>query len=171
MWLSIKLPQPPIPASPASQAWHPWLVWLLMDMDSMLASGGASLLQGVCCSFPGEPQVAVEIVYEAQDFFLDLEPISGALEAKWEINNMQDTEVFICTSPLMNTVWMRSTTRWRIRPQVVEDDILMRDKLPHLALPCSRRQLLSWSDIWMKTTDSKEGARKGRQASREPQQS
>ena len=59
MWLSIKLPQPPIPASPASQAWHPWLVWLLMDMDSMLVSGGA--MQGVCCSFPGEPQVAVEM--------------------------------------------------------------------------------------------------------------
>ena len=69
-------------------------------------------------------------MYEAQDFFLDLEPISGALEAKWEINNMQDTEVFICSSPLMNTVWVRSTTRWRIRPQSVEDDILMRDKLP-----------------------------------------
>ncbi|VCX37969.1 unnamed protein product [Gulo gulo] len=40
-------------------------------------------------------------VSETQGFFLDLEPISEALETMQEMNNMLDTEVFICNSPLM----------------------------------------------------------------------
>ncbi|KAB1264814.1 5'-deoxyribonucleotidase; cytosolic type [Camelus dromedarius] len=61
-------------------------------------------------------QDKVASVYEAPGFFLDLEPIPGALEAMREMNDMQDkgchhpvqllhlpcsTQVFICTSPLM----------------------------------------------------------------------
>lgn len=38
---------------------------------------------------------------ETQGFFLDLEPISEALETMQEMNNMLDTEAFICNSPLI----------------------------------------------------------------------
>ncbi|XP_067403628.1 5'(3')-deoxyribonucleotidase, cytosolic type [Emydura macquarii macquarii] len=39
-------------------------------------------------------------VYESLGFFLGLELIPGAIEAMQEMIHMQDTEVFICTSPL-----------------------------------------------------------------------
>ncbi|PNI32429.1 NT5C isoform 13, partial [Pan troglodytes] len=37
----------------------------------------------------------------APGFFLDLEPIPGALDAVREMNDLPDTQVFICTSPLL----------------------------------------------------------------------
>ncbi|XP_040100552.1 5'(3')-deoxyribonucleotidase, cytosolic type isoform X1 [Oryx dammah] len=100
-------------------------VRVLVDMDGVLADFEAGLLRGFLQRFPGEPHVPLEerrgffareqyralrpdladkvaSVYEAPGFFLDLEPIPGALEALREMNEMQDTQVFICTTPLMN---------------------------------------------------------------------
>ncbi|KAI4533912.1 hypothetical protein MG293_016931 [Ovis ammon polii] len=99
-------------------------VRVLVDMDGVLADFEAGLLRGFLQRFPGEPHVPLEerrgffareqyralrpdladkvaSVYEAPGFFLDLEPIPGALEALREMNDMQDTQVFICTTPLM----------------------------------------------------------------------
>lgn len=71
-------------------------------------------------------------VYEAEGFFLALELIPGALEAIQEMNNMQDTEVFICTSPLMKYEYrVGKKYRWGknpLGPQFVECNILRRDK-------------------------------------------
>uniref|UniRef100_F7A8Z1 Jupiter microtubule associated homolog 1 n=1 Tax=Equus caballus TaxID=9796 RepID=F7A8Z1_HORSE len=77
-------------------------------------------------------QEKVVSVFEAPGFFLDLEPIPGALEAMREMNDMQDTEVFICTSPpekydysvYEKYCWVEK----HLGPQFVERIILTRDK-------------------------------------------
>ncbi|XP_013364106.1 PREDICTED: 5'(3')-deoxyribonucleotidase, cytosolic type isoform X3 [Chinchilla lanigera] len=157
-------------------------------------------------AFPIKDKVAS--VYEAPGFFLDLDPIPGALEAMREMNDMQDTEVFICTSPLLKydhcvgekglqaALTLLSPTQYRwverhLGPQFVERIILTRDKTmvlgdlliddkdsiqgleqaphwehilftcchnQHLALPPTKRRLLSWSDSWRDIIDSKRGA-------------
>uniref|UniRef100_A0A8D2IP20 5', 3'-nucleotidase, cytosolic n=1 Tax=Urocitellus parryii TaxID=9999 RepID=A0A8D2IP20_UROPR len=140
-------------------------------------------------------QDKVASVYEAPGFFLDLEPIPGALEALREMNAMPDTEVFICSSPLLKfDHCVGEKYRWverHLGPQFVERIILTRDKTvvlgdlliddkdtiqgleetpswehilftcchnQHLALPPSRRRLLSWSDNWREIIESKRAA-------------
>ncbi|XDB61619.1 PREDICTED: 5'(3')-deoxyribonucleotidase, cytosolic type [Capra hircus] len=130
-------------------------VRVLVDMDGVLADFEAGLLRGFLQRFPGEPHVPLEerrgffareqyralrpdladkvaSVYEAPGFFLDLEPIPGALEALREMNDMQDTQVFICTTPLMKyDPCVPEKYRWvekHLGPQFVERIILTRDK-------------------------------------------
>lgn len=193
-------------------------VRVLVDMDGVLADFEAGLLRGFQRNFPREPYVPLEerrgffareqyralrpdladkvaSVYEAPGFFLNLEPIPGALEAMREMNDMQDTEVFICTSPLLKyDHCVREKYGWvekHLGPQFVERIILTRDKTmvlgdlliddkdtiqgqeetpswehilftcchnQHLALPPTRRRLLSWSDNWKEIIDSKREA-------------
>lgn len=88
-------------------------VRVLVDMDGVLADFESGLLQGFRRRFPGEPHVPLEqrrgflaneqygalrpdlaekvaSVYEAPGFFLNLEPIPGALDALREMNDMQE---------------------------------------------------------------------------------
>ncbi|XP_015359771.1 5'(3')-deoxyribonucleotidase, cytosolic type [Marmota marmota marmota] len=180
--------------------------------------GDGSAARAAHRRFPGEPHVPLEqrrgflaseqyralrpdladkvaSVYEAPGFFLDLEPIPGALEALREMNAMPDTEVFICSSPLLKfDHCVGEKYRWverHLGPQFVERIILTRDKTvvlgdlliddkdtiqgleetpswehilftcchnQHLALPPSRRRLLSWSDNWREIIESKRAA-------------
>ncbi|XP_021562293.1 5'(3')-deoxyribonucleotidase, cytosolic type [Carlito syrichta] len=140
-------------------------------------------------------QEKVASVYEAPGFFCDLEPVPGALDAVRQMNDMPDTEVFICTSPLQKYGHcVGEKYQWverHLGPEFVERIILTRDKTvvlgdlliddkdtirgqeetpswehilftcchnQHLALPPSRRRLLSWSDNWRDIVDSKRGA-------------
>lgn len=77
-------------------------------------------------------QDKVASVYESPGFFLDLEPIPGALEAMHEMHAMHDTEVFICTSPLLKYEHcVGEKFSWvdkYLGPQFVERIILTRDK-------------------------------------------
>ncbi|OWK57678.1 5'(3')-deoxyribonucleotidase, cytosolic type [Lonchura striata] len=92
-------------------------------MDGVLAEFEGAVLREFRARFPAEPRLElaerrgsavreqyrslreelaakVASVYESPGFFLDLDPIPGALEAVQEMLHMKDTEVFICTSPL-----------------------------------------------------------------------
>ncbi|XP_073876498.1 5'(3')-deoxyribonucleotidase, cytosolic type isoform X5 [Macaca fascicularis] len=86
---------------------------VLVDMDGVLADFEAGLLRGFRRRFPEEPHVPLEqrrgflareqyralrpdladkvaSVYEAPGFFLDLEPIPGALDAVREMNDLPE---------------------------------------------------------------------------------
>ncbi|OPJ88613.1 5'(3')-deoxyribonucleotidase, cytosolic type [Patagioenas fasciata monilis] len=128
---------------------------VLVDMDGVLADFEAAVLRGFCSRFPGEPRVElaarsgfsvreqygclredlgdkVASVYESPGFFLGLDPIPGALEAMQEMIHMQDTEVFICTSPLRKyehcIVEKYKWVEKHLGPEFVERIILTRDK-------------------------------------------
>ncbi|KAM4673022.1 5'(3')-deoxyribonucleotidase, cytosolic type [Amazona ochrocephala] len=128
---------------------------VLVDMDGVVADFEGAVLRGFSARFPAEPRVElaarsgfsvreqyrglrqdlaakVASVYESPGFFLGLDPIPGALEALQEMIRMQDTEVFICTSPLRNYEHcILEKYKWvekHLGPEFVERIILTRDK-------------------------------------------
>ncbi|KAK1163901.1 5'(3')-deoxyribonucleotidase, cytosolic type-like [Acipenser oxyrinchus oxyrinchus] len=99
-------------------------VRVLVDMDGVLADFEGALLRKYRERYPGEPfielserrgflardqyrQISPELgpklssVYESPGFFLDLKPIPGAIEAMKEMSNLKNTEMFLCTSPIL----------------------------------------------------------------------
>ncbi|NXK79239.1 NT5C protein, partial [Amazona guildingii] len=128
---------------------------VLVDMDGVVADFEGAVLRGFSARFPAEPRVElaarsgfsvreqyrglrqdlaakVASVYESPGFFLGLDPIPGALEALQEMIRMQDTEVFICTSPLRNYEHcILEKYKWvekHLGPEFVDRIILTRDK-------------------------------------------
>uniref|UniRef100_A0A8C0GUB5 5', 3'-nucleotidase, cytosolic n=1 Tax=Chelonoidis abingdonii TaxID=106734 RepID=A0A8C0GUB5_CHEAB len=128
---------------------------VLVDMDGVLADFEGGALRAFLARYPGEPHVElaerrgfsvrdqyrclredlgakVASVYESPGFFLGLEPIPGAIEAMQEMIHMQDTQVFICTSPLLKyehcILEKYSWVEKHLGPEFVERLILTRDK-------------------------------------------
>ncbi|KAL8594124.1 hypothetical protein ACOMHN_047864 [Nucella lapillus] len=96
---------------------------VLVDMDQVLCNLEGGFLIKYREKFPDEPliplqerntfylvdqyvklredlQHKVREIIQAEGFFLGLQPIAGACEALKEMAQMEDVEVFICTSPL-----------------------------------------------------------------------
>lgn len=96
---------------------------VLVDMDGVLADFEGGFLKKYRARFPQEPFISLEerrgfwvsvqygqlrsdlfekatSIWESKDFFLELEPLPGGVEAVKEMAKMDNTDVFICTSPI-----------------------------------------------------------------------
>ncbi|KAM5152207.1 5'(3')-deoxyribonucleotidase, mitochondrial [Mantella aurantiaca] len=96
---------------------------VLVDMDGVLADFEGGFLRKYRTRYPREPHIELEArrgfwvseqyerlkpglsekaisIWEGKNFFLELDPIDGAVEAVKEMSNLPNTDVFICTSPI-----------------------------------------------------------------------
>ncbi|KAJ0016382.1 hypothetical protein NQD34_014672 [Periophthalmus magnuspinnatus] len=96
---------------------------VLVDMDGVLADFEGGFLKKYRARYPDEPYISLEerrgfwvssqygqlrsdlsdkaiSIWESKDFFLELEPLPGGVEAVKEMAKMDNTDVFICTSPI-----------------------------------------------------------------------
>ncbi|XP_010841467.1 PREDICTED: 5'(3')-deoxyribonucleotidase, mitochondrial [Bison bison bison] len=80
---------------------------------------------------PGLSEKAISI-WESENFFFDLEPLPGAVEAVKQMANLESTDVFICTSPIKmykycpfeKYAWVEK----HFGPDFLEQIVLTRDK-------------------------------------------
>ncbi|XP_057392841.1 5'(3')-deoxyribonucleotidase, mitochondrial isoform X4 [Balaenoptera acutorostrata] len=71
-------------------------------------------------------------IWESENFFFDLEPLPGAVEAVKQMANLESTDVFICTSPIKmykycpfeKYAWVEK----HFGPDFLEQMVLTRDK-------------------------------------------
>ncbi|XP_036693950.1 5'(3')-deoxyribonucleotidase, mitochondrial isoform X10 [Balaenoptera musculus] len=71
-------------------------------------------------------------IWESENFFFDLEPLPGAVEAVKQMANLESTDVFICTSPIKmykycpfeKYAWVEK----HFGPDFLEQIVLTRDK-------------------------------------------
>ncbi|EPY88640.1 5,3-nucleotidase, mitochondrial-like protein [Camelus ferus] len=71
-------------------------------------------------------------IWETENFFFDLEPLPGAVEAVKQMANLESTDVFICTSPIKmykycpfeKYAWVEK----HFGPDFLEQIVLTRDK-------------------------------------------
>ncbi|XP_069066165.1 5'(3')-deoxyribonucleotidase, mitochondrial isoform X2 [Pleurodeles waltl] len=96
---------------------------VLVDMDGVIADFEGGFLKKFRARYPDEPYIALEdrkgfwvseqygklrpelcekaiSIWEAKNFFLELDPIPGAVDAVKQMASLDDTDVFICTSPI-----------------------------------------------------------------------
>uniref|UniRef100_UPI00398EA23D 5'(3')-deoxyribonucleotidase, mitochondrial-like isoform X1 n=2 Tax=Pristiophorus japonicus TaxID=55135 RepID=UPI00398EA23D len=96
---------------------------VLVDMDGVLADFEGGFLQKYKDTYPEEPFIELKdrrgfwvsaqygklqpdlcekaiSIWESKNFFIELEPLPGAVDAVKEMANMTNTDVFICTSPI-----------------------------------------------------------------------
>ncbi|XP_075850198.1 5'(3')-deoxyribonucleotidase, mitochondrial isoform X1 [Microcebus murinus] len=79
----------------------------------------------------GRQEKAISI-WESKNFFFELEPLPGAIEAVKQMANLQNTDVFICTSPIKmfrycpyeKYAWVEK----HFGPEFLEQMVLTRDK-------------------------------------------
>ncbi|XP_005583077.1 5'(3')-deoxyribonucleotidase, mitochondrial isoform X7 [Macaca nemestrina] len=128
---------------------------VLVDMDGVLADFEGGFLRKFRARFPDQPFIALEdrrgfwvseqygrlrpglsekaiSIWESKNFFFELEPLPGAVEAVKEMANLQNTDVFICTSPIKmfkycpyeKYAWVEK----HFGPDFLEQIVLTRDK-------------------------------------------
>ncbi|RVE55655.1 hypothetical protein OJAV_G00234040 [Oryzias javanicus] len=71
---------------------------VLVDMDGVLADFEGGFLK----KYRARADLCEKAIsiWESEGFFMDLEPLPGGVEAVKEMARMDDTDVFICTSPI-----------------------------------------------------------------------
>ncbi|XP_067329729.1 5'(3')-deoxyribonucleotidase, mitochondrial-like [Anolis sagrei] len=128
---------------------------VLVDMDGVLADFEGGFLKKFQARFPDMPCIPLEdrrgfwvseqygqiepelsdkaiSIWESKDFFLELDPIPGAVEAVKQMAKLEETDVFICTSPIKKYrycpyekyAWVEK----HLGPEFLEQIVLTRDK-------------------------------------------
>ncbi|XP_028020322.2 5'(3')-deoxyribonucleotidase, mitochondrial isoform X5 [Balaenoptera acutorostrata] len=149
-----------VPAGPAGLRWASGgpagrALRVLVDMDGVLADFEGGFLRKFRARFPDQPFIALEdrrgfwvseqydrlqpglsekaiSIWESENFFFDLEPLPGAVEAVKQMANLESTDVFICTSPIKmykycpfeKYAWVEK----HFGPDFLEQMVLTRDK-------------------------------------------
>nr|XP_054391467.1 5'(3')-deoxyribonucleotidase, mitochondrial isoform X4 [Pongo abelii] len=127
-WCAWRLCSAAVPVGRRGAAGGPGLAGgralrVLVDMDGVLADFEGGFLRKFRARFPDQPFIALEdrrgfwvseqyrslrpglsekaiSIWESKNFFFELEPLPGAVEAVKEMASLQNTDVFICTSPI-----------------------------------------------------------------------
>ncbi|XP_068610718.1 5'(3')-deoxyribonucleotidase, mitochondrial-like [Brachionichthys hirsutus] len=96
---------------------------VLVDMDGVLADFEGGFLKKYRARYPSEPYITLDdrrgfwvstqygrlrsdlsekamSIWQSKGFFEELDPLPGGVEAVREMASMDDTDVFICTSPI-----------------------------------------------------------------------
>ncbi|KAA0725415.1 5'(3')-deoxyribonucleotidase, mitochondrial [Triplophysa tibetana] len=96
---------------------------ILVDMDGVIADFEGGFLKKFKARYPNEPYLSLEdrrgfwvstqygdlrsdlcdkaiSIWESKNFFIELDPVPGGVEAVKEMFKMENTDVFICTSPI-----------------------------------------------------------------------